>query len=167
MTGPEHSRLSRMIERLVTQRACIEWATAQMRGRGGPVLELGLGKGRTFDHWRRLDPDRPIFCFDKEIHATADCIPEESRLFEGDFRDTLPDAMTRLGAPAVIVHADIGSEKPERDRKLAAELAPLIDGVLAPGGLVLTDRAMQCEGWQAVPLPDGVGRWDYFIYRKG
>lgn len=166
MADPLSSRLSRMIERLLTQRACIEWAAEQIRDRTGPVVELGLGKGRTYDHWRRLLPGRPIYCFDKEIHATPDCIPEPQWLFHGDFRETLPGALLRMGKPATVVHADIGSENPERDRRLAADLAPLIDGLLAPDALVLSDRAMHQPGWEPQPLPPGVGRWEYFIYRK-
>lgn len=166
MSDPDSSRLARMIERLTTQRACIEWAAREIAMRPGPVLELGLGKGRTYDHWRRLQPARAIWCFDREIHATPDCVPEERWLFRGDFRDTLPGALARIGQCAVAVHADIGSDDPERDRRLADELAPLIDALLAPGALVLSDREMRHERWQRLPPPAGTGRWEYFIFRR-
>ncbi|MYG53434.1 MAG: hypothetical protein F4204_14125, partial [Rhodospirillaceae bacterium] len=40
------SRLERMIARLATQRAVLDWAAERVSGIDGPVLEIGLGKGR-------------------------------------------------------------------------------------------------------------------------
>jgi hypothetical protein len=155
-----------MIERLSTQRACIEWALGEVAQLPGPVLEIGLGKGRTYDHMRRLASQRAIFCFDREVHAPRDCVPSAPHLILGDFRETLPTAMERIGHSAIMVHADVGSENQQRDARLAGQLAPLIFDLLAPGGLVLTDRAMDRAPWSPRELPDGVGNWEYFIYQR-
>jgi hypothetical protein len=52
------SRLDSFIRRLEAQRACLGYAAAQIRAIAGPVLELGLGNGRTYDHLRELLPER-------------------------------------------------------------------------------------------------------------
>lgn len=161
------SRLDRMIERLTTQRACLDYAATQIENMPGPLLELGLGKGRTFDYLRRRLPDREIFVFEKVIHAAPDCIPDQQHLIMGHFLDTLPGAANRVGAPAALVHADIGSEKRERDATLAAAVTPLIDALVAPGSIVLGDREMQQPHWTPLPLPPGAGDWVYFLYRVG
>jgi hypothetical protein len=154
-----------MIERLVTQRACLRFAAEAIRDLPGPVLELGLGKGRTYDFLRGILPERDIVAFDREVHAPADCIPDASHLVVGEFLETLPAWAERNCPPAALVHADIGSEKPERDRRLAAAVTPLIDRLCQPGAIVITDRAMAASGWRRLPLPEDAGRWDYFIYR--
>ena len=43
------SRLDIFIDRMVSQRACIDHAAALTQTMTGPVFELGLGNGRTFD----------------------------------------------------------------------------------------------------------------------
>ena len=161
------SRLDRMIERLLTQRACLRFAAGAIRTLPGPVLELGLGKGRTYDYLRREMPDREIIAFDREVHATPDCIPDAAHLVLGDFLETLPAFAKRHPPPAALVHADIGSEKPERDRRLASAVAPLIHSLSQTGTIVIADRAMEHRRWQALPLPDDAGQWNYYIYRVG
>ncbi|MDH3452819.1 MAG: class I SAM-dependent methyltransferase [Gammaproteobacteria bacterium] len=160
------SRLERMLARLVTQKACLEYARAELGDRQGVILELGLGKGRTYDHLRKLFPTREIYAFDLQLHAPRDCIPDAGYLKLGEFRESLSEP--RLAALNVImVHADVGSEDRAGDARMVAELAPTIDKVLAPGALVLTDREMQVARWEPLPLPDEVGDWPYFIYRAG
>ncbi len=154
-----------MIERLVTQRACLDYAAALIENLQGPVLELGLGKGRTYDYLRRRLPEREIFVFEKIIHAAPDCVPDPEHLIKGEFLETLPEAAARVGAPAALVHADIGSEKRERDAILAAAVTPLIEALVQPGAIVLGDRELESPLWTRLPLPRGAGEWVYFLYR--
>jgi len=158
------SRLERMIERLVTQRACIDFAIDRIGSIHGPVLEVGLGKGRTYDYIRRRLPNREIFAFDKEVHAPNDCIPDSDHLIVGDFRETLANFKTSTHVPVALVHADFGSEDADRDRRLASALAPLLATLVQPGAMILADRVMQAPGWSSLPLPDSAGAWSYFIY---
>lgn len=161
------SELDRMIARLMTQRICLDHAARELAAREGSVLEVGLGKARTFDHLRALFPDRTLYAFDFEVHAPKRLVPPQASLFLGDFRETLPAAFDALGCSAALIHADIGSRDREADARLAADVAPMLDALLVPGGMVLTDRAMDDVGWQSVPLPDAApGNWPYFMYRK-
>ena len=43
----QQSRLDLFVDRMVSQRACLDHAAAVVTGMEGPVLELGLGNGRT------------------------------------------------------------------------------------------------------------------------
>ena len=165
------SRLERMIARLVTQRALLDRATACVAGIDGPVLEVGLGKGRTYSHLRRLFPDREIWAFDHEIHAPAHSRPGPDRILLGDFRETLPACWAAIGESPALVHADIGTESRRADAALARFVGSVMAPQLAPGGLLLGDRDMGCAGLTrletpAVPLPEGIAPWPYYLYRR-
>ncbi len=165
MSGP--SNLERMIDRFTTQRACIDRALALIRDLPGPVLELGLGKGRTFDHLRTYATGREIFVFDRGVYAAPELRPDAAHFVEGDFRTTLPSALEIIGAPAALVHADIGSDDPARDAALATDLAPLVDALGQDGTVVLSDRELPAPNWIALPLPEDAGDWPYFMWRIG
>ena len=61
------SRLDLFIDRMLSQRACIDHAVQRIADMPGPVLELGLGNGRTYHHLRERLPKREICVFDREI----------------------------------------------------------------------------------------------------
>ncbi|MFI5017069.1 MAG: class I SAM-dependent methyltransferase, partial [Dongiales bacterium] len=90
------SRLDSMIRRLMIQRASLDWAMAQVAGLKGPVLEFGLGNGRSYDHLREHLPNRDIFVFDRHVAAHPDCIPPADRMILGDFKETAPAAAQRF-----------------------------------------------------------------------
>lgn len=158
-------RLVHMIERLVTQRACLDHAANLVADMPGVILEVGLGKGRTFDHLRRLFPERELYAFDRDVHAPADVVPDAQHLVLGDFRQTLDDARSNLGHSAALIHADIGSVNRARDLALATAITPLIVRLIRPGALVVADRALPAAALAAQPLPPHVGRFPYFIYQ--
>ena len=161
------SRLDSFIRRLQAQRACLDWAIEAARGRAGPVIEIGLGNGRTFDHLRsRLGPGRAIWALDRQLAAHPACIPDREHLLLGEFRDTLPALARRLGPIAALVHADTGSGDEAASQAQAQWIAGGIDAVLAPGGVVVSDQDMSGHGWRREPLPSGVAAGRYFIYRK-
>ena len=168
----EESRLERMIARLVTQRALLDWAAGRVSGIPGPVLEIGLGKGRTYSHLRRLFPDREIWTFDFEVHAPVHSRPPESRIRLGDFRETLLTCRDEIAAPPALVHADIGTDSRKADAALARFVGGVMAQRLAPGGFLLGDREMGCAGlvrleMPDVALPDRIAAWPYFLYRRG
>jgi len=90
------SRLDSFIRRVTAQRDCLNAAAELVRDLSGPVLEFGLGNGRTYDHLRSLLPGRPIFVFERQVAAHPDCIPPDECLLLGDLHETLE------GASAVI-----------------------------------------------------------------
>lgn len=159
------SRLDRMIARLSAQRAALETAAEMLAqdGTAGPVLEVGLGKGRTYSHLKKLFPDRRIFCLDGSVHAPPDAQPPAADLILGDFRETLA-APDWLPAPAALIHIDCGSEDRARDTALIDSLAPLLPPLLARGGIAVADREIRCPDWTcpAVDLPPD---WPIFLYR--
>ena len=159
------SRLDSAIRRLTAQRDCLKKAAGLMRDLPGPVLELGLGNGRTFDHLRSLLPGREIFVFDYRVAAHPDSTPDDSHMIIGEMTQTLPDALRRIGAHAALVHSDIGSGDKAESQRRADALAPLLAPLLAPGAIVVSDQDMAVAGWPDVALAEGVAPGRYYMYR--
>lgn len=159
------SRLDSFIRRLEAQRSCLAAAAAAIVDVPGPVLELGLGAGRSYDHLRELLPGRELYVFEREPTVGGALAPDPEHLVLGDFLETLPGALTRIGAPAALVHADIGSFSASSSRALAAAVAPLLDPLLRPGALVVGDQPMRAGRWAPVALPPGVAHERYHMYR--
>lgn len=160
------SRLDSFIRRMSAQRSCIDHAGSLLQSFPGPVLELGLGNGRTYDHLRETFPGRDIFVFDFAVAAHPACIPAPQFLRLGDFRVTVP-AFRAEGLPlAAFVHADVGSGSEEASRQLAAELAQDLCQLLAPGGMLACDQPIVVAGLLSAPLPPGVDIGRYHIYRR-
>jgi hypothetical protein len=164
------SALERLAARLIAQRAYLAEAARRIAGIPGPVFEIGLGKGRTYDHLRRLLPTRAIYCFDREHHAPPEESPSAAFLVIGEIQATLPALAARLSEKAALAHCDIGTRKPERDMAFARYLAATLPGVMAPGAIVLGDRPMESPRLEALPAPDyarpgGIAAWPYYLYR--
>jgi S-adenosylmethionine-dependent methyltransferase len=159
------SRLDSFIRRLEAQRACLNLAAAAIRDLPGPVLELGLGNGRTYDHLRERLPEREIFVFEREVAAHPACIPDPAHLILGDLRTTLPAARTRLPGPAALVHSDVGTGDAEGNRALASWLARSLPPLLAEGAWVAADQPIQTPCLVPLAPPQGVPRERYFLYR--
>ncbi len=159
------SRLDSVIRRLQAQRSCLEMAAEMIADVPGPVLEFGLGNGRTFDHLRQILPDREIFEFDRRVAAHPDCIPDDGHMILGDFRDTVPQALARVGAPAAMIHFDIGSGDAAANAALASWMAGATTDLLATNGVALADQELVGSLWMPLPLPDGVAPGRYFMYR--
>ncbi|MHA1600046.1 MAG: class I SAM-dependent methyltransferase [Alphaproteobacteria bacterium] len=160
------SRLDINIRRLQAQRACLNLLAEQIHDLPGPIFELGLGNGRTYDHLRELLPGREIFVFDREVAAHPDCIPDEAHLFLGDFQETLPHAIERFAGTVALIHADIGSANAARDARLAGAIAEFLPALLRPGGVVASDRDVVFAGAAPVPVPASVAPDAYFLYRR-
>ena len=160
------SRLDSMIRRLTAQRVCIHYALDLISDLNGPILELGLGNGRTYDHLREHSEGREIFVFERSPAAHPSCTPDPQFLFEGDFRETLKRAASDLKSLAAFAHCDIGSGVPANDQVLAGAISYLLDDLLIPGAVVLSDQALHVEQWEAIDLPNGISEGRYFLYRK-
>jgi hypothetical protein len=162
--GSMVSRLDSFIRRLKAQRACLEVAVTQIADLPGPVLELGLGNGRTYDHLRELLPGREIFVFEREVHAHPASRPDPAHLLLGDFRDTLPCALQRLPGKAALAHADIGSGDVRLTADLALWLAGALAALLGAGAWVVADQPLQHLSLAPRPLPEGVVPNRYHLY---
>lgn len=159
------SRLESAIRRLQAQVACLDLAAALVRDLPGPVLELGLGNGRTYDHLRERLPDREIFVFERLVAAHPDCIPDDEHLFLGNFADTLPGALSRIGRPAALAHGDIGAGDPLTTEERARMVGGPLRALMAEGGILVCDQPLTAAGLRPVALPDGISPGRYYIYR--
>ncbi|MGH6931831.1 MAG: class I SAM-dependent methyltransferase [Dongiaceae bacterium] len=159
------SRLDSFIRRLEAQRACLDRAVELIADLPGPVLELGLGNGRTYDHLRQRLPGRDIFVFDHQIAAHPDCIPAKRYQLIGDFRDTLPIALAAIGRPAALIHADLGTGEPAASMALARAIMPMLIGLLAPDGIIAGDQPMPDQRLDPLPLPSEIAAGRYYLYR--
>lgn len=159
------SRLEGALRRLEAQRDCLELAIRLVRDLPGPVFELGLGNGRTYDHLRVHCPERDIFVFERQVAAHADCIPDADHLFEGAIEDTLDRVHGRFAGRVVLAHADLGSGQPVRDACTAAMLSTRLGWFMAPGGVVASDQELYLPDVTVLALPQGVREGRYFLYR--
>ena len=160
------SRLESFIRRMQAQKACLDLACREIAERPGPVLEIGFGNGRTYDHLRQRCPGRAIYVFDRRISAHPDCVPSPELTRLGDFRRSLTDFATEGIAPAVLIHADIGTGDEAESQRLAAALAPILARLLGPSGLLAADQLMDAAGLEPLPLPEGVEPGRYCLYRR-
>jgi len=93
------TRLDLFIDRMVSQRACLDHAIARTIAMTGPVFELGLGNGRTYHHLRARITNRDIYVFERAIGAHPESTPPEDRVILGDVNQTLVQALARALAP--------------------------------------------------------------------
>ena len=125
---------------------------------GGAVLEFGLGNGRTFDHMRKLLPER-------DIAAHPDCIPHPAFQFIGDFRDSIPRTIEQLGRSAALAHLDIGTGQKNTSLALASKIAPCMEKLLCANAIVVSDQ--EVERWRSYKLqsPSGISENRIHLHR--
>ena len=160
------SRLDVFINRMVSQRASLNFAADQTKGMDGPVFELGLGNGRTFDHMREIMSERQIFVFERKVESNPASTPEPEMTILGDVRETLPQALERFGATASLIHADLGGHNLEKNDRFAREISPLIEPMLAVGGLMVSSDRMYFDNLTELPTPPGAVEGRCFVYRR-
>lgn len=157
------SRLDSFIRRLSAQRDILNHVHADMGLPAGPIMEIGLGNGRTFNHLRELFPDRRIVAFDRAMGAHASSVPDEKDMVIGEIAQT---AQAYLGIEAALVHADIGTGYPEKDAVTLTWLPQLVAGMLAEGGVAISGLPLEEKTLNPLPIPASVPTDRYFLYRK-
>jgi hypothetical protein len=158
------SRLDSFIRRLTAQRDILNHVEADLDiPAGGPVMEIGLGNGRTFNHLRELFLDRRIVAFDRAMGAHASSVPDEKDLVIGEIAET---AQAYLGVEASLVHADIGTGYPDKDAVTLTWLPQLVAGMLAKGGVAVSGLPLENKTLNPLPVPSSVPTDRYFLYRK-
>jgi hypothetical protein len=157
------SRLDSFIRRVSAQRDVLNHVCGLVARLDGPVLELGLGNGRTYDHLRERLPGRRIIAFDRALGAHANSRPPGQDLVLGEIRET---AQAYKGIGAALVHADIETAYAEIDTETARWLAALMPALLARGGLAASGLALANPELEPLFLPEGVPAERYFIYRR-
>lgn len=173
-----------MIERLSAQRSCLDLAAKLVTGREGIVLELGLGKGRTYTHLALALPGREIHAFDKKLHAPPEATPPLELVHLGKLKESLPEAATALGRSAILAHMDLGYHEDTAEDRLsnmaaAKATAELLLPLLLPGAILVCDKPIPTGesglgGYTELPPPENVAcvpdargerAFPYHIYR--
>jgi hypothetical protein len=157
------SRLDSFIRRLTAQRDILNAIREPVRSIEGPIIELGLGNGRTFDHLRELFPDRRIIAFDREARAYSASTPDADNLVLGEIAETIKDF---LGVGAALAHADIGTGHDDLDAVTLIWLPQAMAGVLRSGGIAVSGLPLAHPELVAVPAPASVPAGRYFLYRR-
>ncbi|MBY3597959.1 class I SAM-dependent methyltransferase [Rhizobium bangladeshense] len=157
------SRLDSFIRRLTAQRDILNAITDLVGEMEGPVLEFGLGNGRTYDHLREKFPGRRIIAFDWEVRSYSASTPAPDDMVTGNIRDS---GQAFLGIGAALAHADIGTGHDEIDAVTLTWLPQLMAGVLAPNGIAVSGLPLKHPELAALPLPEGIKEGRYFLYRR-
>ena len=160
------SRLDLFVDRMVSQRACLDHAARAVADLPGPVFELGLGNGRTYHHMRHVMPDRDIYVFERAVASHPDSKPPEEMVMLGAVYDTLPAALARFGPTAALIHADLGGHNAAKNDLFARNISPLVEPLLAVGGLMVASDRMYFDDLVEQPLPEGAVPGRCFIYRR-
>jgi len=157
------SRLESFIRRLTAQRDILDMICNEMTLPDGPVIELGLGNGRTYDHLREKLPGRRIIAFDRACAANLYSMPPEDDMVLGEISET---ARPFIGIKAALVHADIGSGYDDLDELNLRWLSGLIVGLLASEGIAASGVPLAHPDLTPLPLPEGIPPGRYFLYRR-
>lgn len=160
------SRLDLFIDRMVSQRACLNYAAARTANLKGPVFELGLGNGRTYHHMCEIMPQRDIYVFERAIASHPDSTPPDDRVLLGDVFETLPQALETFGATARLIHADLGGHNAQKNDTFARKVSPLIEPLLAQGGLMVSSDRMYFDTLTEIELPQDAVPGRCFIYQR-
>ncbi|SON53736.1 S-adenosyl-L-methionine methyltransferase [Hartmannibacter diazotrophicus] len=157
------SRLDSVIRRLTAQRDILDSLAEALKGVPGPILELGLGNGRTYDHLRELFPGRRIIAFDRHAHSFAQSTPDPEDMVLGEIRETI---RAFVGSDAAMAHADIGTGHDDLDAETLTWLPDAMAGVLRPGGLAVSGLPLPHSLLVELPVPAGIPDGRYFLYRR-
>lgn len=160
------SRLDLFIDRMVSQRACLDFAIDETAAMTGPVFELGLGNGRTYHHLRERIADRDIYVFERAVASHPDSTPPENLTILGDVNETLVQTLANMGPVASLIHADLGGHNRAKNDVFARRVSPLVEPLLASGGLMVASDRMYFDTLTELPLPPGAVEGRCFIYRK-
>jgi hypothetical protein len=156
------SRLDSMLRRLTAQRDGLTWATRQIEGRTGDVLDLGLGNGRTYDHLREQMPDRRIWVIDRVLQCHPSCVPPAEDFLEGE-ADQMLTQLAESGRKMVLAHYDLAKGVEAEDAAEAARLSPYLARLMLPDGLIISGQAL--VGFREISGPDTIPEDRYFFYR--
>lgn len=164
------TRLQSFLTRIEAQIALLDWVCAEVRrDQGlaeGPILEVGLGNGRTYSHLLGRLPGRRIVVFDREVKAHPMSRPDDGDFVLGDVSQTVRDFADADGRKAVMIHSDIGDGTPETDAAIRAWIGHVFASATRPGALVVCTQPLDHPVFERLPdpYPEYAGR--YGIYRR-
>ena len=160
------SRLDIYIDQVVSKRACLNKAADLVAEMDGPVFELGLGNGRSYNHMCSLLPVNDIFVFEEVAPAHPVVTPPDAQLILGDVFDTMPRTLARFGATARLVHVDLGGHDQVKNDQFARAISPLVEPLLARGAVMVSSHQMYFDAARAIDLPVDAVAGRTFLYQK-
>lgn len=160
------SRLEDLTHRFLAQQAALNLGVELIADVDGIIVELGLGKGRTFDHLRERLSARAIYVFDHELSCEPEYAPApEYRMF-GNITETLPTFCDRFPGQAALIHCDVGTRDRESDQPLVDFIATQFEILITAGGVVVSDRPMERSAWSTLASLPEMQRFPYYMYRQ-
>jgi hypothetical protein len=163
-TGDRPDRLLRMLERILAKIDVLNFAREELADVSGDILELGLGRGNSYDRLRTIFSDRRIYVFDTLINCAPDVVPPEEDTRVGDVLETLPAHTLKNGKTVALGHYDIGGYDQHENDQLATKTALLLKEIMVPGGLVISTSNMgEVDGWTSIP-DRYTSNHEHFIY---
>ena len=163
--GDRPDRLLRMFDLLVAKIEVLNFSCEELADVPGDILELGLGRGNSYDRLRTIFPNRKIHVFDTKINCAPDVVPPETDTQVGDVLETVPAFTRRNGRNAALGHYDIGGYNQQENDRLASRVAQLLKEAMIPGGLVISSSNMgEVDGWTIIP-DRCTSYHKHFIYR--
>ncbi|MBB4955756.1 hypothetical protein H4S14_003837 [Agrobacterium vitis] len=157
------SRLDSFINRMSAQRDLLNHIRDVYPLPSGPILEVGLGNGRTYSHLRENFPQHRIVAFDRQLGAHKSSIPEGNDLVLGEIAEKGQDF---IGCGAAMVHADIGTGYPDKDAVTLTWLPDMVAGMLAAEGIALCGLPLSHKMLEALPMLPHIEKDRYFLYRR-
>ncbi len=162
------SRLDRFIARMQAQRALLNQVCSELNtdvALPGPFVELGLGNARTYDHVRERLTGRRIIVFDRSSDPKHGVIPPPADFCVGDIRETVRTYVEAGGAPAAVVHADLGDGSAAYNAELQSWLPDTCCLLLQPKGLVLSSTQLHDRRLRQLDVTADAKAGFYFSYR--
>lgn len=157
------SRLDSFINRMSAQRDLLNHIRDTYPLPVGPILEVGLGNGRTYSHLRENFSNHRIIAFDRQLGAHKSSIPAEGDLVLGEIAEKGQDF---IGCGAAMVHADIGTGYPDKDAVTLTWLPDMVAGMLRVGGIALCGLPLNHDRLEALPMLETIEKDRYFLYRR-
>ena len=159
------SRLDSFIRRMSAQRLLLDHAADLIADLPGPVLDLGIGAGRTYDHLCALFPNREVFAYDSVLQSALGVLPDAQHMIVGDIRDTLSVSLDRIGDRAALIHNDLGSADAVGNAALAAWLAPAVLEVARGEAIVVSSFLLAFPRAKTLALPTGIAPGRYHVQK--
>lgn len=150
---------------MTAQRDCINHAAGLIKNIPGVVFELGLGNGRSYDHMRQTLPDRDIYVFDRQVCSLSSCRPPDEKIFIGEVVHTLIMAGEIFSKKGALLHNDLGTSDCEKYKKLMDEITPLLESILMPGAIIISNTPIHTDAWERISGPQGIKQEHYYLYR--
>lgn len=156
------SRLESFIRRMIAQRDALNQVHREVLRMSGPVVEMGLGGGRTYDHMAKQYGAKRIVVFDRDPWPNEMEAASPKHFIQGEIKTT-HKAFADLNA--ALVHIDIGSRSKLTDIETLEWLASAATTVSASNGFILSGLPLEHSQLVEQPLKD-VPAGRYFLYRK-